>query len=305
MATGVAGHGGVDGVHDEVPVVQTAHAPVLPHHGIYGHVCVHQGVLKRWRPSVNYCPSCDLHPNDDLSHLKPAVTFLPRQVEVRYEKGGDHMPHVVVHPACQPQLPHGRIHQRVSCPPSLPGLQVATVSTPPQSLPAPLDKQNLVNYRFFLSIVMADQLFLPYMEVGATPKEDQETMSAASTPNPARLAYVGTLGGDSGRLWHPTITSVGWSDRSEGTGTRSWCLERLPCRTPFHICTHLRQVTQDTAERLLHRWSERCAHERFTVIKEGLQSSVRSSFAEIPGIANVGSPVNLKKIPMASLAARF
>lgn len=148
MATGVAGHGGVHGVHDEVPVVQTAHAPVLPHHGIYGDVCVHQGVLKRWEPSVNYCPCWDLHPHDDLSHLKPAVTFLPRQVEVRYEKGGDHMPHVVVHPACQPQLPHGRIHQRVSCPPSLPGLQVAAVGTPPQSLPAPLDKEPR-KYQFF------------------------------------------------------------------------------------------------------------------------------------------------------------
>lgn len=56
---------------------------------------------------------------------------------------------------------------------------------------------------------MVDQLFLPCMEVGWTPREDQETMSAASMPNPARLAYVGTLVGDSGRLWRPTITSVG------------------------------------------------------------------------------------------------
>lgn len=32
-------------------------------------------------------------------------------------------------------------------------------------------------------------------------------------------------------------------------------------------------------------------------MKEGLQSSVCSSFAEIPGPANVGSPVNLKKNP--------
>lgn len=30
-------------------------------------------------------------------------------------------------------------------------------------------------------------------------------------------------------------------------------------------------------------------------MKEGLQSSVRSPFAEIPGLPNVGSPVNLKK----------
>lgn len=99
LPAGVAGHGGVDGVHNEVPVVQTAHAPVLPHHGVYGDVCVHQGVLKWRQPSVNHWPSCDLHPHGELSHLKPAVTFLPGQVEVRYEKGGDHMPHVVVHPA--------------------------------------------------------------------------------------------------------------------------------------------------------------------------------------------------------------
>lgn len=44
------------------------------------------------------------------------------------------MPHVVVHPPRQPQLPHGCIHQRVTCATALPCFQVATVTAPPQSL---------------------------------------------------------------------------------------------------------------------------------------------------------------------------
>lgn len=41
----VTGHGCVNRVHDKVPVVQTTHASILPHHGIYGHISIYQGVL--------------------------------------------------------------------------------------------------------------------------------------------------------------------------------------------------------------------------------------------------------------------
>ena len=40
-AAGVTGHCCVNGVHDKVPVIQTTHAPVLPHHSIYGNICIH------------------------------------------------------------------------------------------------------------------------------------------------------------------------------------------------------------------------------------------------------------------------
>lgn len=56
------------------------------------------------------------------------------------------MPHVVVHPARQPQLSHGGVDQRVACSPSLPGLEVASVATPSQSLRAPAYGRQLVSH---------------------------------------------------------------------------------------------------------------------------------------------------------------
>lgn len=83
-------------------------------------------------------------------HLKPAIAFLPGEVEVRDEEGGHHVSGVVVHPARQPQLPHGGVHQGVPCPPPLPGLQVMAVGAPPQSLKTPPDGKNFVNDVLFL-----------------------------------------------------------------------------------------------------------------------------------------------------------
>lgn len=74
-------------------------------------------------------------------HLEPTVAFLPGQMEVCYEERRHHVSHVVVHPACQPQLPHGCVHQGVSCSTTLPGLQLATITAPPQSLRIPMNKR--------------------------------------------------------------------------------------------------------------------------------------------------------------------
>lgn len=73
------------------------------------------------------------------TYLKPTIALLPRQVEIRDEKRCHDMPHVVVHPACLPQLPHGCVDQGVACFTVLPRLQVAAISTPPQSLQLGVD----------------------------------------------------------------------------------------------------------------------------------------------------------------------
>ena len=44
-AAGVTGQSCIHRVHHKVPVVQTAHASVLPHHGINSHIRIHQSVL--------------------------------------------------------------------------------------------------------------------------------------------------------------------------------------------------------------------------------------------------------------------
>ena len=67
-------------------------------------------------------------------YLEPEVPLLPGQMQVSYEEGRDHVSHVVVDPAGQPQLPHGGVHQGVACPAPLPRLQVAPVTAPPESL---------------------------------------------------------------------------------------------------------------------------------------------------------------------------
>ena len=69
-----------------------------------------------------------------VPYLEPAIALLPGQMQVSYEEGRYHMSHVVVHPAGQPQLPHGRVHQGVACSAPLPRLQVATVTAPSESL---------------------------------------------------------------------------------------------------------------------------------------------------------------------------
>lgn len=73
------------------------------------------------------------------TYLKPAVALLPRQVEIRNKKRRHDVPHVIVHPARLPQLPHGCVDQGVACLTALPRLQVAAISTPPQSLQLGVD----------------------------------------------------------------------------------------------------------------------------------------------------------------------
>lgn len=45
LAIRVTGHGCINRVHDKVPVIQTTHSPILPHHSIYSNICIHQSVL--------------------------------------------------------------------------------------------------------------------------------------------------------------------------------------------------------------------------------------------------------------------
>lgn len=82
-AVGVTGHRCIDRVHDKVPVIQTTHAPVLPHHSIYGNICIHQGVLnacKCWIQSVSstYCAVCCcvwyLHSVPICVHVSPGTS---------------------------------------------------------------------------------------------------------------------------------------------------------------------------------------------------------------------------------------
>lgn len=97
--------------------------------------------------------------------------------------------------------------------------------------------------------------FLPCMEVWGIPRGAQETMLVASKPNLSMPAYVGTLGVDSAPLWRPTITSVGWADRSEGTETHSWYLEHPLSLTLFHIYTHLGHMGESyKAVRSMHHF---------------------------------------------------
>lgn len=185
------------------------------------------------------------------------------------------MAHVVVHPTCQPQLSHGSVDKRVASSPPLPGLQVASVGTPSQSLRAWVDKYysviHVVLYRIIykncrsqisftsylfhlclwdIKIFLRKSFFnhfLPYMEVWGTPRAGQETTSAASKPDPSMPVCVGTLGVCSVPPWRPTKASVGSVVQSGGMETGSWYLGRLPCLTLYRIYTHLGHMGE-TAE---------------------------------------------------------
>ena len=73
------------------------------------------------KPSSNYCHS----------YLEPLVALNPVEVEVGQKEGGDYVPHVVVEPAGEPQLPHSSVDQGVASVPLLPSLEMVFVGTPP------------------------------------------------------------------------------------------------------------------------------------------------------------------------------
>ena len=67
-------------------------------------------------------------------YLEPFVSLNPREPHVRHQEGSHNMPHVIVHPANVPKLPHGSINQWEPSSSPLPPLQQSFVLVPPHVL---------------------------------------------------------------------------------------------------------------------------------------------------------------------------
>lgn len=208
---------------------------------------------------------------------------------------------VVVHPARQPQLPHGGVHQGVPCPPPLPGLQVMAVAAPPQSLQTPPDGENFVNDGFEVFYKRRFHLVRRSEGLPGERREQGQLPVSQIPPGQFTLELGRSTAGPFGIPQQParaelTEVQVG----RQAAGVRSVGPAGLLV-VSVHACgrSHAEaQLSSCSAFRrlLCRRWGENGAViSRLTVAEEGLQPSVRSFFAEIPGFPNVGSPVDLRR----------